>query len=205
MFLEKEVRQKVNKTVSRGSVDIFVQVQSSESSSQNVLDLNKAKEFHEKLKKMSTGLKVNLENEVDLILRYGDVFVRPKTSVKADLISLGQIKKIEFLKLVDDLINDFQLERQREGKALQKELSALLMSLEKVRLKLEVLAQDHVVELKEKLDAKVKQWKQEFDLERLNQELLLLVDKSDIKEEVIRLKEHIKACKKLLVSADSRR
>ncbi len=211
LILEKEVRQKINQVVSRGSLDLFVQIQpqpqSQKIAQSKILDLNKAKAFHKDLKKLSSTLKLELNEDLKLILKFGDVFTSDDTShlnSKNTLVENSSFKKTDFLKSIDVLLKDFQAERIREGKALADEIKGLLVSLEKVRTVIDVLAEDYPSELELKIKEKIKTWKkslkEEFDSERLNQELLLLIDKSDIKEEVVRLKEHIKACQKLLSS-----
>ncbi len=196
---EKEIRQKINQFASRGSVDLFVQVQFDKKTQAKKIDLYKAKLFHKDLKKMASHLKIDLNDEISNILKFGDVF-ESKDSSDQSLLEQGDFKKTDFLECIDRLIKDFDKERIREGKALAAEIKTLLQNLEKVRASLEVLARSHPQEIEVKIKDKVKLWKSEFDPDRLNQELLLLIDKSDIKEEIVRLKEHIKACLNLLSS-----
>lgn len=202
LFLDKEIRQRVNQVVSRGSLDLFIQLQNQTSQSTKNIDLQRAKTFHKDLKKLSSSLKLEMYNEMDLVLKYGDVFASNETS-KAQALENSSFNKTDFLKAIDDLLKDFDKERLREGKALNQELKSQLAELEKVRLKLEGMAKSYPKELEDKIQEKLKAWKLEFNEDRLNQELLLLIDKSDIKEEIIRLKEHIKACQKLLTSPQS--
>ena len=202
LFLDKEIRQKINQVVSRGSLDLFIQLQNQTSQSTKNIDLQRAKTFHKDLKKLSSSLKLEMYNEMDLVLKYGDVFASNETS-KAQALENSSFNKTDFLKAIDDLLKDFDKERLRESKALNQELKSQLAELEKVRLKLEGMAKSYPKELEDKIQEKLKAWKLEFNEDRLNQELLLLIDKSDIKEEIIRLKEHIKACQKLLTSPQS--
>lgn len=199
LMLEKEVRQKINQYVARGSLDLFVQIQGIKKKPSKKIDIAKAKLFHKDLKKMATQLKLELDDELELTLKFGDVF-EPEDSSSESLLENTSFNKSTFLKSVDKLLKDFEHERGREGQALADELKVLLQKLEKVRMSLEQLAEKHPQEIEIKIKEKVKIWKTEFDPDRLNQELLLLIDKSDIKEEVVRLKEHIKACLKLLSS-----
>lgn len=202
LFLDKEIRQKINQVVNRGSLDVFIQLQAQTSVSSKSIDINKAKEFHKGLTKAASQLKLKISNEMELILKYGDVLASNEIS-KAEAFQNSSFNKAEFMKALDNLLKSFDQERLREGKAMGQELKGLLAELEKVRGLLEAMAKDYPHELEVKLKDKLKVWKQEFTEERLNQELLLLIDKSDIKEEIIRLKEHIKACQKLLTSPQS--
>lgn len=201
MFLEKEIRQKINSVVSRGSLDFFVQWTANISVKDKTIDFKKAEIFHKDLKKLSKTLNIEVEDELDLILRFGDVLSSQENSL--NLLEKSQVKKNDFLKVVDELLQDFESERAREGKALVKELKDLFKNLEKIRSHLENLAKDYPKELEAKIKEKVKIWKQEFNEDRLNQELLLLIDKADVSEEIVRLKEHIKACVTLLSGLES--
>jgi uncharacterized protein (TIGR00255 family) len=205
MVFEKEIRQKINQVVARGSIDLFIQTQAQKKSKTKVIDLDKAKAFYKDLKKLSQSLKIKSKDELELVLKFGDVFSEEDSikGNKSKSSDIEAIKKTEFLKMIDILLKDFESERSREGKALSVELKDLLQGLEKIRLNLEVLAKDYPKEIESKIKEKIKIWKQEFDKDRLNQELLLLIDKSDVAEEIVRLKEHIKACLKLLSSGSS--
>lgn len=202
LFLDKEIRQRVNQVVSRGSLDLFIQLQNQTIQSSKNIDIERAKSFHKDLKKLSSKLKLEMYNEMDLVLKYGDVFASNETT-KSQNLEKSTFNKTDFLKAIDELLKDFDKERLREGKALNQELKSQLAELEKVRLKLEGMAKNYPKELEDKIQEKLKTWKLEFNEDRLNQELLLLIDKSDICEEIIRLKEHIKACQKLLTSPQS--
>ncbi len=202
MVLDKEIRQKIGNLVKRGSLDVFIQMQNQMTGSNQELDMKQAKAFHQDLVKLASDLKLDLKNELSLILKYGAVF-KSADEQNTNSQATSALFKSEFFKVLDQVLKDFEAERLREGKALGQELKALLVELENVRAKLESLAKDYPKELEAKIQDKLKIWTQEFDQDRLNQELLLLIDKSDIKEEIVRLKEHIKACLKLLSSPEA--
>lgn len=199
LVYEKEIRQKINQCALRGSVDLFIQVQFDKKAQIKKIDIDKAKSFYKDLKKMASSLKIDLTDELSNVLKFGDVFESSELSDQS-LLEQSDLKKTDFLVCIEKLVKEFDKERIREGKALASEIKTLLQSLEKVRSSLEDLAKNYPQEIELKIKDKLKLWKSEFDPERLNQELLLLIDKSDIKEEIVRLKEHIKACLNLLSS-----
>lgn len=199
LVYEKEIRQKINQSALRGSVDLFIQVQFDKKTQNKKIDIDKAKNFYKDLKKMASSLKIDLTDELSNVLKFGDVFESNDLSDQS-LLEQSDLKKTDFLVCIEKLVKEFDKERIREGKALGSEIKALLQSLEKVRSSLEALAKNYPQEIELKIKDKLKLWKSEFDPDRLNQELLLLIDKSDIKEEIVRLKEHIKACLNLLSS-----
>jgi len=98
------------------------------------------------------------------------------------------------------LCQDLQRERQEEG---QKIKDCLLTILAKIEQNVNLIEQEFdggTEKLKQKLTEQIAQFKEEISIsdDRIAQELVLLVTRADIREEVDRLKAHIKAAKELL-------
>ena len=89
-------------------------------------------------------------------------------------------------------------ERQREGAALQKSISNDIDILLKVGRQMERMSAEAKKSLaknyKKKLEKNSESLKK-MDPQRLAQEVIILLDKSDISEEVVRFKEHLTFCR----------
>lgn len=197
--LESEVRKLVQSKVHRGSVDLYMHHKKDLSSARKAkqkfyLDTQAAEDFLNQTQKLAKKLKIQSDVTLQDILKFSGVLSSKEQDEKWDkkalMISLNQV------------LESFQKERVREGKALKTEIASLLQQLEKVRTSLEKLARDFPLEIKKRLKDKINNFKEDVDPDRFNQELLFLIDKSDIKEELVRLKEHIRACKDLLNSTN---
>ena len=109
-----------------------------------------------------------------------------------DPLSRSEEKKV--LELVSLAAAKCESEKSREGKALQKNLLSLLNKLQKVYQQMAELRKKANEELEKKFRQKLQQYsldRQEWE-SRWTMELAILIDRSDIQEEMVRLKEHIK-------------
>lgn len=198
MKWEKDIRTQVMEFVKRGSLDIFIQLKSCQASNKLSFDTTRARQFLDISKKLSQDLNIPWEPpHLDMIFNHGRV-LQDSPDLNESLLKDSNV----FEGLQEALIV-FDKTRKREGEALKTEIDLLLEGLEKTRLSLEQLTEKIHETMKEKWDKKVSTWKAEIDPIRLAQEVLFHMDKSDICEELVRLKEHIKACGALLKSPHS--
>ncbi|NQU43427.1 YicC family protein [bacterium] len=88
-------------------------------------------------------------------------------------------------------------ERRREGEALEKEIRLRLSNLEEMRTSIESRREEVVETYRQRLRKKAEEWAQtasvEIDAGRLESEILLYAERSDITEELVRLDTHIDA------------
>lgn len=96
-----------------------------------------------------------------------------------------------------------QEDRRAEGVKIKAALLILLDEIENTALKIEKIAEILPQKIKDKLAALLQQYAGDVTVseDRVAQEVVLLVTKADIREEIDRLKAHIKAARQLL-SAD---
>lgn len=191
---ETEIRKLIQSKVHRGSIDVFVYYKKENGGSdrhENVfIDSNLAESFLKQAQKLSKKLKLKSELSVGELLRLSGAVQSERQEIAWD--------KKSIFKALHDTLESFDNERAREGKALKQEISSQLVELEGVRGRIEKLAEDLPEEIRKRLEDKIKNFKDEVEPYRLQQEILFFIDKSDIKEEIVRLKEHIRACKDLV-------
>jgi uncharacterized protein (TIGR00255 family) len=113
----------------------------------------------------------------------------------------AEIKLIETLlkKAIDALIGF----RSDEGKILETEFNKRLDNLEGLLKEVEIIDPERSVKIKEKLKSTLDALQAEVDQNRFEQELIYYLEKYDITEEKVRLKNHIDYFKKTLGSDTS--
>ena len=102
-----------------------------------------------------------------------------------------------FVEALKQLVKD----RQAEGTKIVEALSDIINQVENIVKDIEQIAAELPLHLKEKLKQQVEQLLDslvQIGEERLAQEVVLLVNRADIKEEIDRLKAHIKTARELL-------
>jgi uncharacterized protein (TIGR00255 family) len=101
-------------------------------------------------------------------------------------------------------LSEIQEMREREGERLKAILSAAIEELTQTTLRLRALAPEQGPKILEKLKTRISQWKLgEVDSQRLEWELAFYAERSDITEELDRLKAHTEEFAKLLQSPKS--
>ena len=194
---EGGVRSKVMEFVKRGSIDVFIHVGASQISKKLSFDTSRAHQFLESFKQLSKDLEIPYkEPHLGMLISHGEIL---KETQEVD----ANIKESDILGDLQEALVLFDEERRREGQVLGAEVRILFKDLERVRCNLEQLAEKIPENIKKKWDKKVSAWQSEMDPVRLAQEVLFHMDKSDVCEELTRLKEHIKVCEILLESSQS--
>ena len=98
-----------------------------------------------------------------------------------------------------------QEDRRAEGVKIKAALLILLDEIENTALKIEKIAEILPQKIKEKLSLLLQQYAGDVEIseDRLAQEVVFLVTKADIREEIDRLKAHIKAARQLLATNEA--
>lgn len=182
---EQELIKIASESIERGKVDINLDIQSSQGDEEYSLNKALFKKYYQELNGLSTDLNLGNENLMSAILKLPHVVFPAQETL--DPKEIEQVKEV--LRTAVEQFNNF---RHNEGKALEKDLkhriSNILMNLEKVT--------PFELERIEKIKARMKSHLDEFmgkenvDKNRFEQEVLFYMEKIDINEEKVRLKQH---------------
>ncbi len=194
---ELKIREIIRKRIRRGKVilNIFVNkdnVTESLNFDSGVLDsivvaLNKIKE----IAGIDEG--ISLEN----ILSFNSLFQNEKPEEEEEEFEITK-------EALDKALEDLTDMRMREGKSLEKDLLERVEKVEELLAEIEKLDGDSIREYFSKLTERASKLFADFenDKDRLNSELALLAEKSDITEECVRLHSHIKMFRETLNNKD---
>ena len=106
----------------------------------------------------------------------------------------------ELAKNLNTLFKDLSQARHREGLSLVKEIKEYLGQIKTICSNISSLRENYGDECKQKFEEKLLAFDQEkLDEQRLHMELALLIEKSDVEEELVRLKSHLDLGYELLV------
>ncbi len=186
---ESDIREIISQKVSRGKISVQLSI---EKNSVTEVTLQVKPEAVKEYHKLLTGIKktTGIKEEIKLehILKFSEIF---KGDNNDDLAEYwNDIKKI-----ILAAVNDLLVMKAKEGKVLEKDILTRLTSIEK---KLDIvvkLSVNNVAETKKKMMDKVSNLINEANIQadnnRLEYELIMISDRLDITEEVIRAKSHI--------------
>jgi uncharacterized protein (TIGR00255 family) len=199
--LESEFKKSISKYLTRGTVDLYVNRRPGPAADTADVQVRAAlaKKWLKAYKDLAKELKLKQQPDLEMISRAPDVLKIEDRSQMTDA------EKKLVIKTVADAVKACDSERVREGKSLQLELTKLLADLESRVQKMEGLRADANKELEKKFRERLDRLGLEgtVDPQRLTQEIILQIDRTDIAEEIQRLREHIKAYRDLLQSKDS--
>ena len=188
--LENTLREKLRQSLTRGKIECSLRI---ETKKQTNAELNLNKELANQVIQSLQWIKAQAgEGEINLtdVLRYPGVV----EAQEQDLDAISQ----DLLTAFDDLLTDFIAMRGREGEKLndiiQQRLDAIAVEADKVRSQMpEVLQWQRERLLQRFEDAQVN-----LDLQRVEQEMILLAQRVDVAEELDRLQMHVKETTNIL-------
>ena len=184
---ENRIKKTVKSTFLRGTVDIYIHRRSLKSAGSEIaFNPGAAKEWMTAYKKLSKTL--NLNDQIQL----QDIVSLPEVFSVMDVKSVSDKERRVLDAALNKAIALAQKERSREGKALKADVMKSLKGLSDTLKVIKTLSGKMKQKIQERLEGRLKNLLKQEDLDpqRQAQEVAILVDKSDIKEEIVRLEEH---------------
>ena len=179
--IEIQLKKSIREFLIRGKIDINLNIDNMGESNAKIINVASVNHYMEQLKSIEDGNRLEL---LKIALKLPDIL---KTEVEG--FEEAEIELIETLlkKAVDALIGF----RTDEGKILESEFKKRLKNLEKLSEEVEIVDPERNTKIKEKLKSALDSLEVEVDQNRFEQELIYYLEKYDITEEKVRLKNHI--------------
>ena len=187
---ELDLKKIIAKYFERGTIDIFVSRRLKGTSPNQTVQVNSdlAKQYYQAYQLLARDLKIRSELHIETIARWPDV-------IKIDDGNdVPPIEKKSLFQAFEKACKACDSERHHEGKSLRKDMEDSLASLEKEVSHIQDLREEVNQTLWERFESKIKSKiaNLEIDSARLSQEVVMQLEKSDINEELTRLREHTK-------------
>ena len=202
-FQSLEIEQKIEKLIKdrvlRGKVNILVKVENYGLSEEKIiLNEDVADSSYKNLKALKEKYKLKDEISIDSMLKFRDIFTIVKEEETAKMWPL--IEKTLNLAL-DSLLKM----REKEGKALVTDIRKRVKKIQKLIDKIEKYAKSSPLDYQEKFLSKIKKLTEGLNVDegRIELEAAIFAEKTDITEEITRLKSHLIQFDELLSSEES--
>lgn len=190
---EIEIRNIINEGLERGSVECLYNIKYNGIAKPVMVNTELLKAYYNSVKDAAIDLNASTENLLAAILRLPDVVTNSTDSLKEE-----DWKQFEVL--LKTAIENLNIHRRNEGAALEKDLLVRLNNIEtheEAIKQLEPLRREKIKEgLVKLLNENV--GKENYDANRLEQELIYYIEKIDISEEQVRLKNHCNYFREIL-------
>ena len=184
---EYELRQDLIKKLQRGNIDLFISADQEEEVLENAFNVSLIKQYFKELQAIFQDMHQDVSS-TDLaaaLLRMPEVREVQKKEIEVPVWE--ELKKCIF-QAVDNL-DEFRL---REGERLGQDLLSHINNIECYLTKAEELDPVRIIAVRKRLEDKLAGLRDDIpvDQNRLEQELIYYLEKADISEERVRLRQH---------------
>ena len=190
---ELEIRKEIAHKLVRGKVDFGMYIENT--GIDTAVKINK-----ELVKKYIAELKDISDQSPEHLLAIAMQLPETVSSIKED-IDPQEWESIR--KTIDQAINHLVQYREEEGNALQIDFEKRIVNIENLMSQVASFDTDRKKELKAKLRKALEELQQKIDENRFEQELIYYLEKLDITEEQVRLKNHLSYYKQMLHTGES--
>ncbi|WP_075980982.1 YicC/YloC family endoribonuclease [Bacillus massilinigeriensis] len=186
--IEDKLKKKMSEQIKRGRVEVFVTVEGSAAFHRKlVVDWELLDQYYQYINEIQN--KYALQDFVSYrdLLNREDLF-----SIEEENEGNDELEEL-VAQALEEAIEQMIHMREIEGKALKKDLEAQLQKIELIVHHLTEFAPTVVLQYQERLTKKLQEFLSgEIDQNRILTEVGIFADKSDINEELTRLKSHLK-------------
>ena len=189
---EMAVRQKIAAELTRGNIDFFVTYEPNAADGAKKINIDLALEYFKQIEELSGKIKTSsilINNPNDLlatILRMPEVM----DARKQDVITDENWPIVEAC--IDQALASINAFRQQEGEVLYKDVTSKVEKILEYSKQVETYEQERVEGIREKILSRFAELKAEPDQSRLEQEMIYYIEKLDLNEERVRLRQHCK-------------
>ncbi len=182
------VRQKIADKLHRGTIDFFVTFEANAVSSAKHINQNLAEEYFRQIGALSEKLGVNADSALFLntVLRFPDVI----DNTRQDIINDENWPVVE--KAIDQAIDNTNDYRSREGVALYKDVTRRVNNILKLEDEVESFDGERIATVRAKIEKAIAELMLKPDQSRFEEEMIYYLEKFDINEEKVRLRQHCK-------------
>lgn len=182
------VRQKIADKLHRGTIDFFVTFEANAVSSAKHINQSLAEEYYRQISALSEKLRVNADSALFLntVLRFPDVI----DNTRQDIINDENWPVVE--KAIDQAIDNTNDYRSREGVALYKDVTSRVNNILKLEDEVESFDGERIATVRAKIEKAIAELMLKPDQSRFEEEMIYYLEKFDINEEKVRLRQHCK-------------
>lgn len=188
-----EVRKRLAESLIRGSIDMFISWEANAGESAKKINMDLALDYYRQIRELATSTGVaNPETSNDrnqllaMILRMPEVI----DSSKQDIITEKNWPTVS--EAIDKALSQINSYRDIEGEALYKDVTSRVQRILDLYDEADAYAAERISATREKICKAAEDLKVKLDEERFEQEMIFYLEKLDINEERVRLRQHCK-------------
>ena len=195
IFAEESIKSRVQNSISRGKVDVFVTLDNTQGE-QVVVSVNPsvADSYYKALNELGARYSLREDISVSLLSRFPDVLLVEKS--QEDVEAVAQ----DICTVLDMALADFTAMRQREGEKLAQDIRNRAATITQLLAKVEERSPQTVSEYRTKLETRMQEVlsNTQLDPARILTEAAIFADKVAVDEETVRLHSHLDQLEEML-------
>lgn len=182
------VRQKLADRLHRGTIDFFVTYEANAVSSAKHINADLAESYFRQISELGDrlGLKADSALYLNSIIRFPDVI----DNTRQDVITAENWAAVEAA--IDEAISNTCDYRSREGVALYKDVTGRVQNILNLENEVESFEGERIAAVRAKLEKAISDLQLKPDQSRFEEEMIYYLEKFDINEEKVRLRQHCK-------------
>lgn len=190
---EFEIRTLLSSKLNRGTVDCTISLKETGSAKPVSINTDLAKAYFGPISRLSEELKLDASNILSTLLKLPEV-ITPTGETLTDE------EWEQFAGVLNDAMDDLNTHRLEEGSTLEADLRLRIRNIQQRQEEIARLEPLRKQKIKEGLVKVLEEHvgKENYDPNRLEQELIYYIEKIDISEEQVRLKKHCEYFNSLL-------
>ena len=182
-----EIRNELSQKLERGKIDFSLYIDNSGKESVSQINQAVVESYYLQIKALSEKIGVEVpSNWFEVLLRLPD-------TMKTETIELDENEWIEIRKTMEIALGEFTAFRVQEGKSLELVFANKIAHISQLLDDIAPFEGERVEKIKARLEENLQALsdKIDYDKNRLEQELIFYIEKLDVNEEKVRLRNHL--------------
>ncbi|MGB0390295.1 MAG: YicC/YloC family endoribonuclease [Salibacteraceae bacterium] len=184
---ELDIRTLLTKSLSRGKIELSLNIHGSTAESVQTINVDLAKHYHQELKNLAGMLSEKTDDLLPMVLKMPEVLAN-----KAPELDTEEWDYI--VSLIEEAIERHSEFREVEGKSLEDDFKVRIDAITRLLTEIESYEDVRVESVRDRLNKGIESLSQteNLDKNRHEQEIIYYIEKLDINEEKVRLNAHLK-------------
>ena len=194
---EFDIRNVIQENLIRGTIDCYISIKQNGTSKPVIINTELIKSYYNQIHQLAGELNVDTNSVLSALLRLPEV-VSPSMEV------LNENDFASFKEVLNKAITELNNHRLEEGASLEKDLLTRIEKIKEQEAAILVFEPKRKIRIKEDINKLLLEHvgKENIDNNRMEQELIYYMEKIDIHEEQIRLRQHCDYFKEMLNDAE---
>ncbi len=184
--VEPQIRKLVSEILSRGKVELSIHIESEKASEMSFVNKELATSIYQELKILNTSWGQKESDYLSMILRMPEV-------INTEGVAPSKDELMKVIDLAEEACTQVRQFREKEGQDLQAEFLKRIAEISSLLKEIEPFEEERIQSTRERLQKGLDEFPTDkMDNNRFEQELIYYIEKLDITEEKMRLRNHVK-------------